>query len=335
MYYPCLLLLHLLLQTANAQLKPCFRPNGDYAEDFPCNPEADVSACCGGNWICGTSLYCKSKSGTLVVGTCTDRSWGSDNIPACPFPLNAGNYVPNLDHFDYELNTTRCSADDSFCPNNNFSDNNQTCCDRHQGKKEVFFQNDAVIPKAKADLSSSFSPSLFLGCTSAGVHTDTNTQNVFPAYYASVGYTIPTDGVYKTETYSTATATTRSSSSITAAGATSTANPAPVSSTPAPSTGLSTGAKAGIGVGVALGVLILAAAAVLLWMRRRKTVNGEREKQNYGRYSGVSQDPSGPHQQQQTTDFYKSSELGEGQPTMELDSRPYGGGNAARHEMQA
>ncbi|KAL8803125.1 MAG: hypothetical protein Q9182_003375 [Xanthomendoza sp. 2 TL-2023] len=314
MYYRTVWLLHLLLQSSNAQLKPCFRWNGNYAEDFPCNPEAEVSACCGGDWICGTNLYCKNKNnGDLLIGTCTDRSWGSDNVPGCPFVLNAGKTVSNLDHFDYKLNTTRCTADDTLCPNNYFSKTNQTCCDRHQGKKEIFFQNNAVIPKAKAELST---------------------------YYASVGYTIPTDGVYKTELYSTATPITRSSNTITATGATSTGNspstPPPASPTATPSPGLSTGAKAGIGVGVALGVLIIAAAAAFLWMRRRKSMQSEREKQNLGGYSGLSQDPPGPHHHNQrpTTEYYKSSELGDGQPTMELDSQPYGAGKPAHHEMQ-
>ena len=42
-----------------------------------------VSACCGIDWICVSSLYCTSSfTGSKNVGACTDRSF-KDN--ACPF----------------------------------------------------------------------------------------------------------------------------------------------------------------------------------------------------------------------------------------------------------
>ncbi|KAL8933230.1 MAG: hypothetical protein Q9216_006463 [Gyalolechia sp. 2 TL-2023] len=93
-------------------------------------------------------------------------------------------------------------------------------------------------------------------------------------YYSSARYTIPTNGVYQTATYSTNTATTRSTSAPQAAitsGAslltnTSSANPAPDSSS-----GLGSGAKAGIGVGIAAGALATAGLALFFWLRRRKT----------------------------------------------------------------
>lgn len=64
-------------------------------------------------------------------------------------------------------------------------------------------------------------------------------------------------------------------------------------------------------------------------MRRRSTKKEEREKVGY---TGVPQDAR--QRQQQPTSYYKSSELGDGQPTVELDSRPSGGEGGARHEMQ-
>ncbi|KAL8789083.1 MAG: hypothetical protein Q9213_001346 [Squamulea squamosa] len=68
-------------------------------------------------------------------------------------PVDAGNYEPNLDHFDYAQNVTRCSETRTYCPNNDFSSSNSTCCDQNQGVPEINYQNAEIIPTAKADLS--------------------------------------------------------------------------------------------------------------------------------------------------------------------------------------
>lgn len=86
-----LLLFGSLLHIANAQIsgvKPCYAADGGASPDFPCNPEADVSACCGGGWRCRTNLFCEATDGVDVRGTCTDRNWANSNNPACPFPLS-------------------------------------------------------------------------------------------------------------------------------------------------------------------------------------------------------------------------------------------------------
>lgn len=65
----------------------------------------------------------------------------------------------NFDHFKFSLNTTSC-PDNTICP----GPQNQSCCDAKKGKKEIDFDNNAIIPKEMKDLSS---------------------------YYEAAGYTIP------------------------------------------------------------------------------------------------------------------------------------------------
>ena len=171
----------LLLQVSYAQLKDCYFHDGASAHDFPCDPEADTSSCCGSDWICGTNLFCESGdgTGTRVVGSCTDRSWEN---PACPYALSMTNInrvlcciaqtlevdidfhlldldhtVANYDHFDYKLNTTICN-DGTVCPNNDFSTSNNTCCDNHQGRPEINYHNNAVLPDAASDLPGTSKP---------------------------------------------------------------------------------------------------------------------------------------------------------------------------------
>lgn len=69
------------------QLKQCYNPSGVAFPDFPCDPGANVSACCGGRYICTTNFYCETAStpGVKFVGSCTDKTWQN---PACPLPLS-------------------------------------------------------------------------------------------------------------------------------------------------------------------------------------------------------------------------------------------------------
>ncbi|KAL8832972.1 MAG: hypothetical protein Q9170_004608 [Blastenia crenularia] len=214
--------------------------------------------------------------------------------------LDLGHVANNYDHFTYELNTTICH-DGTVCPNNDFATSNNTCCDNHQGRPEINYHNNAALPIAASDL---------------------------PDYYSSAGYTIPTDGVYKTATQSTYTATTRSTPASQAANTspatpTSTSSPTP---TPAPSSGLSSGAKAGIGVGVVLGVLAIAALAIFFWMRKRKANLKRAPTQGNMEYKGV------PMQEQEPMYGNFKGELPADSARMELDSEPQP--KMRTHEMQ-
>lgn len=70
-----------------AQLKPCYDINGNPSSQIPCDPSANVSACCAPGGVCVTNFYCHGLAVGDThdrVGTCTDKT---GNDPACPLPL--------------------------------------------------------------------------------------------------------------------------------------------------------------------------------------------------------------------------------------------------------
>ena len=76
-----------LTSICSAQLKPCYDINGDPVSQIPCDPSANVSACCPPGGVCMTNFYCHGwRVGDTHdrVGACTDRT---GNDPACPLPL--------------------------------------------------------------------------------------------------------------------------------------------------------------------------------------------------------------------------------------------------------
>ena len=74
-----------IAQGCICQLKQCYNPSGVAYPDFPCDPTANVSACCGQNYTCTTNFYCTSPTDHGVVGSCTDQTWQD---AACPLPLS-------------------------------------------------------------------------------------------------------------------------------------------------------------------------------------------------------------------------------------------------------
>jgi hypothetical protein len=64
----------------------CYQNTGKPAGDLPCDPNANVSACCGAGSVCVQNLYCFDNFGDNVPGTCTDSNWGTNPDPACPCP---------------------------------------------------------------------------------------------------------------------------------------------------------------------------------------------------------------------------------------------------------
>ena len=80
------LLLHIFLaRLCFCQLKKCYNIIGGLVLDLPCDPSANVSACCGQDYTCSTNFYCTDKNGFQLVGTCTDKTWQDS---ACPLPLS-------------------------------------------------------------------------------------------------------------------------------------------------------------------------------------------------------------------------------------------------------
>lgn len=150
-----------LIHSCFCQLKACYEAvDEELADNFPCDPNANVSSCCASGNVCSSNLYCVSASNQQkYVGTCTDKTWSS---PACPFNLTSGTFNPWYDKFNYALNTTQC-ANGTLCP---FADNGN-CCNKSQGIKEVHYNynSSAVMPTDVAQLST---------------------------FYAAAGYTFPT-----------------------------------------------------------------------------------------------------------------------------------------------
>jgi hypothetical protein len=76
----------------------CFTPDGQLAaDDFPCDPTATHSACCGGGMgtTCLTNKLCRGPNGNLIRGTCTDKDWKS---PECAhYCMGKLTELPHLD----------------------------------------------------------------------------------------------------------------------------------------------------------------------------------------------------------------------------------------------
>lgn len=81
----CILLPSLLLpQMSLAQKQAqCYYPNGKVAAgDFPCDPDSEDSAFCGGalGSVCINNKLCRGPDGNLARGSCTSQTWQS---PEC------------------------------------------------------------------------------------------------------------------------------------------------------------------------------------------------------------------------------------------------------------
>lgn len=88
------LLTIILSVDAQSTIKQCFDVTGTPSSvNFPCDPTADVSACCGKGWDCSSNLHCRHEiDGETFVGMCTDRTWKD---PACPFSFGQSS-VPEI-----------------------------------------------------------------------------------------------------------------------------------------------------------------------------------------------------------------------------------------------
>ena len=76
-------LFHFAILIESLDLKQCYKATGQLSNDLPCNPFANVSACCGEGSVCISNLFCITPWSSEVPGTCTDPSFSD---PACPCP---------------------------------------------------------------------------------------------------------------------------------------------------------------------------------------------------------------------------------------------------------
>ncbi|KAG8671799.1 hypothetical protein FPOAC2_05157 [Fusarium poae] len=234
----------------------CYYPNGIEANDFPCDPDAKNSVCCGGGLgtVCLSNKLCIGADGNTLRGSCTDKNWAS---PECAM------YCLGADRGGTDL--ISCSnvtgSDTSFC-----CDHNPGCCNSGVGRFAVLPSN----PKVWATWDRRATKYTVVGTVFIDEATST------PAPATSDASSLVTSA----STYVTTTSEASASSSA--------------SNTPASAdepAGISTSAKAGIGAGVGVGAVLAMTVVYLLW-RIRKNKATEREKQLPPTYYGPGTDAS-------------------------------------------
>lgn len=74
----------LLLLAGRSVSQSCWYPDHQTQAqaDVPCDPNADVSACCGPNAFCLSNGLCYID-GTVSRGSCTDKNWGPECANVC------------------------------------------------------------------------------------------------------------------------------------------------------------------------------------------------------------------------------------------------------------
>ncbi|KAL7934403.1 hypothetical protein V8C35DRAFT_302496 [Trichoderma chlorosporum] len=120
-----------LLVPCSAAIKQCYYPDGSPSSNFPCDPNAQQSACCGGGLgaTCLSNKLCQSNDGNIIRGSCSDKNWAS---PQCAnFCLSADTGGTDLISCSNVTN-----SDTSYC-----CDHTNGCCDSGAGRFNVLPQN--------------------------------------------------------------------------------------------------------------------------------------------------------------------------------------------------
>ncbi|CBF76644.1 hypothetical protein AN4846.2 [Aspergillus nidulans FGSC A4] len=126
-------ILHSTLLSVTIAAK-CYYTDGTFAldEQQPCFPEKEHSACCGiaktngdENDYCLTNGLClgqvKGYTGFVLLNSCTDSSWESDDCPNfCPKSMQASYGIHILPCLENSNNQWCCSTDGSDCCDNAF-----------------------------------------------------------------------------------------------------------------------------------------------------------------------------------------------------------------------
>ncbi|KAL7811306.1 hypothetical protein V8C26DRAFT_408699 [Trichoderma gracile] len=202
-----------LLVPCSAVLKQCYYPDGSPSSDFPCDPNAKESACCGSGLgsTCLNNRLCQSNNGNIIRGSCSDKDWSS---PACAsFCLSADSGGTDLISCSNVTN-----ADNSFC-----CDHTNGCCDSGAGRFNV-------LPKEASVWA---------------------TWNVEASSYRVVG-TVYTGNPTSTSSAATNTRSTTGSGTTTTSSAPTNTNPSDSDKPSGLSNGAKIGIGVGVGVGVVL-----------------------------------------------------------------------------------
>ncbi|KAH7176186.1 hypothetical protein EDB81DRAFT_706464 [Dactylonectria macrodidyma] len=232
------------LSTSLAASK-CYYPNGDEASDFPCDPDADESVCCGGGLgsVCLSNKLCLGSNGNTVRGSCTEEDWASSECAMYCLGADAGGT-------DLISCSNVTDSDISYC-----CDHNAGCCNSGVGRFNVLPSE----PEIWATWDREASQYVVVGT----LFDSDPTSTTAPATTSKISST-----------------TSATSAPITTARETSTSVPTQDASgsSEAPM-GLSTGAKAGIGAGAGVGAILIAAVAYLLWKTRKNSRAAKDNKQ--------------------------------------------------------
>ncbi|KIW28304.1 uncharacterized protein PV07_07980 [Cladophialophora immunda] len=241
----------------------CYWQNSTLAPDDPysiapddtaCFPDQENSACCGTGWTCLSDGVCyieQEGNSFYYRGTCTDRTWDSQQCPGWCFAQNANTSIPLL----------KCdTAQDWYC----CPGDSECSCDTG---KDVVKLGDTQ-PSTVTVIGSTSWPGIS-STTSPFVQTSP----------------LVADGTSTSESgglgQSTTSSDTRTSSTPTSSPTTSSATAAAASATsgtPAPSKGggsSNTGLAAGLGAGLGAAAVII---GVLLFVLIRKRRHGHAEK---------------------------------------------------------
>ncbi|KAL2192630.1 hypothetical protein P885DRAFT_72830 [Corynascus similis CBS 632.67] len=248
----------LLLSNLASALSRCYYPNSKEAVgDFPCDPDAENSPCCGGGpgAMCLSNRSCKGPGQNMVRGSCTDQTWGSLDCPlycylgafsvwllfsgpSIVLANQAWDVAPSIGP-DLISCGNVTGRDTSFC-----CDHTVDCCDTGIGRFELLPSN----PEAWA--------------------TWDNTKSQFIVVKPLTAASTSTTASTATPIFTSAAGTASTASTVTKTSAPPPAQATPGSSGQAESSGLSTAVQAGIGVGVSVSAILLGLIAYLLWKLR-------------------------------------------------------------------
>ncbi|KAH6605409.1 hypothetical protein Trco_007116, partial [Trichoderma cornu-damae] len=261
-------LAQLLSVPCSATLGKCYYPDGSPSlSDFPCDPNAKNSPCCGGpGTVCLSNGLCQGSGENVIRGSCSDQSWTS---PLC------ANYCLAADSGGTDLiscyNVT--NTDTSYC-----CDHTSYCCDSGVGRFNVLPEKPQRhrkrIYRCPCIFGSTFyKSSIYNFCCkddedninnniNDNSHNDNDERSSRKSKPESVRPAI--QGVHRSES--------RARSSTTSFEEAAAISDLPIDSSPSQSdqsSGLSTGAKAGVGVGAGVGAILVATIAFLLWKLRQ------------------------------------------------------------------
>ncbi|AEO66599.1 uncharacterized protein THITE_118802 [Thermothielavioides terrestris NRRL 8126] len=252
----------LLAVDLTAGLNRCYYPNTNEATgDFPCDPDAAVSMCCGEGSMCLSNKSCKGPKQNMIRGSCTDQTWESLD---CPLYCYLGESVGSSDvnfpsmlpiHANLARNGKVANIGPDLISCSNVTKNpTDFCCDNDAGCCDSGIGRFSLLPsdpqpwatwdgtKSQYVVVKPLSPAT---AATTGTSTSISTSTSVPA----------------TTTTTASLAASTSSSALGAAIAPTLAASPQAGGSPS----LSTAAKAGIGVGAAVGAAMLGVIAFLLW----------------------------------------------------------------------